>query len=118
MAQAFREALVSAVIIAVLVLGLFSKASGEQQSLSREQERAVKPKDTFRDCEKCPEMIVVPAGSFIMGSPMNEVGRYDGEGPRRTVSIAKPFAVGKFHVTVDQFAAFVAKTSYDAARSA
>jgi formylglycine-generating enzyme required for sulfatase activity len=74
------------------------------------------PGDSFRDCGNCPEMIVVPAGTFRMGSPMGEKGRpADGrEGPQHDVTIGRPFAVGKFHVTVDQFAAFVAETGYEA----
>jgi formylglycine-generating enzyme required for sulfatase activity len=82
--------------------------------LSPERERSLKPKDVFQECDNCPEMVVVPAGSFTMGSPKNETGRLDNEGPQRIVKIAKPFAVGKFHVTVDQFAAFVMETGYDA----
>ena len=40
-----------------------------------EAERALKPGDTFRECAKdCPEMVVVPAGEFMMGSPANEAG--------------------------------------------
>ena len=46
--------------------------------LTRDAERALKPGDSFRECAKdCPEMIVVPAGDFMMGSPANEEGRYD-----------------------------------------
>jgi formylglycine-generating enzyme required for sulfatase activity len=82
-------------------------------ALSPERERALKPKDTFTECDNCPEMVVLPAGSFTMGSPKNETGQFDDESPQRTVKIAKPFAVGKFHVTVDQFAAFVMETGYD-----
>ena len=45
----------------------------------------------FRECAKdCPEMVVVPAGDFMMGSPPNEKGRYDNEGPQHKVTIAKP----------------------------
>ena len=72
------------------------------------------PGTTFRDCSECPEMVVVPAGEFIMGSPKDEEDRLSDEGPQHAVTIARPFAVGKFHVTVDQFAAFVADTGYDA----
>jgi hypothetical protein len=36
------------------------------------EKRCLKPKDTFRDCPNCPEMVVVPAGSFLMGSPAGE----------------------------------------------
>jgi formylglycine-generating enzyme required for sulfatase activity len=59
-------------------------------------------------------MVVVPPGSFTMGSPASENERDSDEGPQHTVTIAKPFAVAKFHVRVDQFAAFVAETGYDA----
>ncbi len=38
-----------------------------------------------------------------MGSPEKEEGRYADEGPQRDVRIAKPFAVGKYPVTVDEF---------------
>jgi formylglycine-generating enzyme required for sulfatase activity len=82
--------------------------------LSIERERALKPKDVFKECDICPEMVVVPEGGFTMGSRPSEKGRSDNEGPQRVVKIAKPFAVGKFHVTVDQLAAFVTETGYDA----
>lgn len=39
------------------------------------------PGQIFRDCPDCPEMVVIPAGSFTMGSPASEPGRYDTEGP-------------------------------------
>jgi hypothetical protein len=82
--------------------------------LSAAQERALKSTDTFKECDNCPELVVVPAGSFTMGSPAREAGRYYDEGPQHTVTIGKPFAVAKFHVTVDQFTAFVTETKYDA----
>ena len=56
----------------------------------------------------CPEMIVVPAGSFTMGSPSTEKGRFDNEGPQHNVTIAKPFAVSKFQVTFDEWDTCVA----------
>ena len=62
---------------------------------------------TFRDCPTCPEMVVVPAGSFLMGSPKSEADRNDDEGPQRKVTFAKPFAVGKFEVTWDEWDACV-----------
>ncbi len=66
------------------------------------------PGQTFRDCPSCPEMVVVPAGRFMMGSPASELRRDDDEGPQREVLIAKPFAVGKFEVTFAEWDACVA----------
>jgi formylglycine-generating enzyme required for sulfatase activity len=61
-------------------------------------------------------MVVVPAGSFTMGSQEQEKDRQDNEGPQHVVTIGKPFAVGKLHVTVDQFATFVRETAYKAGK--
>ncbi|MCI0600845.1 MAG: formylglycine-generating enzyme family protein, partial [Beijerinckiaceae bacterium] len=67
--------------------------------LNPDVERALKPRDSFRECANgCPEMVVVPAGEFTMGSPSDEKGRYD-EGPQHKVSIAGLFAVSRFEVT-------------------
>jgi formylglycine-generating enzyme required for sulfatase activity len=63
---------------------------------------------SFRDCAECPEMVVAPAGSFTMGSPDNEEDRSSSEGPRRRVTISRPFAVGQFAVTFDEWEACVA----------
>ncbi|HTT39786.1 MAG TPA: formylglycine-generating enzyme family protein [Burkholderiales bacterium] len=67
-----------------------------------------------RDCDGCPEMVMLPAGSFTMGSPGSEAGRWPREGPRHTVTIAHPFAVGRFEVTRGEFARFVRETGYTA----
>ena len=70
----------------------------------------------FRDCIDCPEMVVIPAGSFTMGVPQTEVDRYGlrlGAGaPLHLVRIAQPFALGEFLVTRKQFAAFAADTGH------
>ena len=60
--------------------------------------------ETFRDCETCPEMVVVPAGEFTIGSSKIEIGNQDKEKPQRQVTISRPFAVGKYEVTIGQFA--------------
>jgi hypothetical protein len=60
------------------------------------ERRCLKPKDTFSDCPSCPQMVVVPAGHFTMGSPAGEEGRFDYEGPQHEVTIGKAFAVGRF----------------------
>jgi formylglycine-generating enzyme required for sulfatase activity len=65
----------------------------------------------FRDFADAPEMVVVPAGRFIMGSPPEELGRDPDEGPQREIVIARPFAVGRFAVTRGQYGAFVRATN-------
>ena len=74
--------------------------------------RKVGPKlgERFRDCAECPEMVVVPAGSYQMGSPSAERGRTEDEGPLHEVKIAAPFAIGRYEVTVAQFGRFVDET--------
>ena len=69
--------------------------------LSAQGEGALKPKQEFQDCGRCPRMVVVPAGSFMMGSPAGKGA--DDEHPRHLVTIARPFAIGKFEVTFDEF---------------
>ena len=71
-------------------------------------ESALPVAQRFRDCRDCPEMVVVPSGSFRMGSPSDEEGRYKHEGPIHQVRIAKPFAVGVYEVTFAEWDACVA----------
>ena len=73
--------------------------------------------DRFRDCAECPEMVVVPAGSYWMGSPPYEQGRQEHEGPVHEVAIAVPFALGVYEVTVAEFGRFVDETAYWAGSS-
>lgn len=84
--------------------GKRAQAAHEQKERSQRM-----PKGVFRDCPmKCPEMVVVPAGSFTMGSP----GRFNSEGPQHRVTIGHPFAVGKYEVTRVEFSHFVSETGY------
>ncbi len=96
------------------------QAAEARQRAQAEAERQVKeepqiavsvdvmqPGEIFRDCADCPEMVVIPAGEFVMGSPEDEEGRFADEGPQHGVRIAAQFAVGRFEVTRDQFDAFV-----------
>ena len=65
-----------------------------------------RPGHVFRDCDTCPEMVVIPAGTFQMGSPASEEGRSDNEGPRHEVTL-RSFAMGVKEVTFDQWEACV-----------
>ena len=67
--------------------------------------------DAFRDCPECPEMVVIPSGSFMMGSPESEAKSISYERPVHRVSVSQPFAIGKYEVTRGQYAAFANATS-------
>jgi formylglycine-generating enzyme required for sulfatase activity len=75
--------------------------------LPRERERALKPGQVFRECNRCPLMIVVAPGDYLMGSPDIEPGRNESEGPQHRVIIARPLAVAKFAVTGEEWQACV-----------
>ena len=64
---------------------------------------------TFRDCATCPELVAVPAGQFLIGSPLSEAGRSANEGPQQLVHI-KAFAIGKNIVTRGEWKEFVEST--------
>lgn len=68
--------------------------------------------ERWRDCEGCPEMVLIPAGTFVMGSPDSESGRYEREGPVREVVIPEPFAISVYEVTRGEYARFVRATNY------
>ncbi|QXH33932.1 formylglycine-generating enzyme family protein [Pseudomonas muyukensis] len=69
---------------------------------------AIVPGTVFRDCDTlCPEMVVVPAGTFVMGTPADEMGRQDDEGPQHPVTFAKPFAISRFQVTAGEWDAYL-----------
>ncbi len=57
-----------------------------------------------------PEMIIIPAGRFLMGWPEREAGRSDDEGPQREVTLSRTFAIGRHAVTFDDYDAFCAAT--------
>ena len=57
----------------------------------------------FRDCAECPDMVVIPAGSFWQGSEESAPLALKKETPRRMVTFAEPFAVSVFEITFDQW---------------
>lgn len=75
--------------------------------------KEIKPGATFKDCNECPVMVVIPAGSFLMGSPPNPDQdpfsdkkpvkiSDDNERPQHTVQI-QSFALGKFEITQEEW---------------
>ena len=96
----------SMVGLAALVLwaALVFPVAGEAQPAAQEWA----PGDVFKDCAECPEMVVLPSGTFRMGSEDDAEG--DGSPrPVREVAVAA-FALGRFEVTQGQYAAFVDAT--------
>lgn len=88
-------------VLAVIVLIGGAQAPGPSDPAARE----------FTECPDCPVMVGIPAGRFLMGSPAQEAGRFDTEGPQHAVSV-RAFALGKYPVTSGQFTAFLRATGY------
>lgn len=93
------------------VCGFFGAALTISATGSLAQQRA----ETFSDCGQCPEMVVLPAGSFIMGLTPEEqkhpfIGVVPAELPAHEVNIGYRFAIGKYEITTAQFDAFVRET--------
>ena len=81
-----------------------ARASG---ALAPPPESVLQVFEVFRDCAFCPQMVVVPAGTFTMGSPESEEFRGEAEGPQRSVTIGAPFAAGVYEVTFAEWDACV-----------
>jgi formylglycine-generating enzyme required for sulfatase activity len=77
---------------------------GAEAAVAVEQ-RCLRHKDSFKDCPECPEMVVIPAGEVMMGSPSHEEGRASNEGPQHRVTIEKRFAASKFETTFEEWEA-------------
>ena len=109
------------------VFGDPAKEPPEQISIPVLPVPSIPLKSTFQDCPGCPEMVIVPAGSFEMGAPSKEIEaaialddapryvsflqkRYDT--PVHQVVIGKPFAVGAKEVTRGQYKQFARATGH------
>ena len=86
----------------IVVLALAASGTGRAQD-QRDRE--------FQECPDCPKMVGIPSGTFLMGSPPKESGRFDSEGPQHSVAI-KAFALGKYPVTSNDFLPFLKATGY------
>ena len=91
-------------------LACVSAYAGQQQqkeSIVGDENGLPKVGERFRDCPECPNMVVVPSGTFRMGAPESEEGSYDDERPVHTVSV-RSFAAGVYEVTFAEWDACVA----------
>ena len=80
-----------------------ARARAEAEARAARARAEAEARAAFRDCVRCPLMVRVPPGSFVMGSPASEADRSDDEGPRHTVVIEYPLAVGVFEVTFEEW---------------
>jgi formylglycine-generating enzyme required for sulfatase activity len=108
-------------LLTVLSVDVIAPDGAAAQVLPQQMEEP-QAGQTFRDCPNCPEMVVIPPGSFIMGISPEDVAREKIldvfakiEGPPHVVTVGHAFALGKYHVTRGEFASFVKETGYDAA---
>ena len=75
---------------------------------------AIEPFQIIRDIDApwCPEMILIPKGTFLMGSPENEAERRSDE-VQHEVTISKPFLLGRYAVTFEEYDHFCEATGRD-----
>jgi formylglycine-generating enzyme required for sulfatase activity len=107
-------------VLAVLALPLVQDIHGwpaeRVQALQRATAAALGREVVFRDRLRRggegPEMVVIPAGSFLMGSPGDEPERRDNERQHR-VQIAYPFAIGRYAVTFEEYDAFCRASGHE-----
>lgn len=90
---------------------LIASLSAEEAETQDVPEASLETANTgayFTDCEGCPGMAAIPAGSYKMGAPAGEVGAKPAERPQREIDFAKGFAIAAHEVTYDQWDACVA----------
>ena len=99
----------------VLMLGLaLSVLSVGLASAAEDATVVAKAAKIMRDCSTCPEIVVVPAGKFMMGTPggSDEFDEDTGESPQIQINIEKAFGLGKTEVTTAQYGDFVRESGY------
>lgn len=95
----------SLIAISLSILSLTASATAQAKLPTSDQPYSI------RDCEVCPEMVHMAAGSFTMGRPVGEDPSLpDNETPQRQVTIATPFAISRTEITLLQFLIFVKET--------
>ena len=87
-------------------------APQNSQAATGDEPVTLPPKPCTNTLNTLPEMQLIPAGQFQMGSPATEAGRDSDEGPVYAVSVYRPFGLSRCEVTVGQFKRFVSETGY------
>jgi formylglycine-generating enzyme required for sulfatase activity len=78
---------------------------------------SVPAQEGFRDCDACPEMVRLPAGSYVMGAGSDEPGVRAGppESELTVITLPRPFAMSRHEVTRAEFSGFVRETGHEIA---
>lgn len=84
-------------------INAFPQGEHVTAALAAMDDLVMRPGKLFRDCEACPQMIVIPAGRFEQGSSDGSAQGLEAERPARTVNISEPIAVGVYEVTMAQW---------------
>jgi formylglycine-generating enzyme required for sulfatase activity len=82
------------------------------EAAKRAEAAKSQPGHKFRDCDFCPEVIVIGTGQFTMGKDYDTEPIVDNADPPHTVTINRPYATGLYEVTRGQFLRFVRETGY------
>src|SRR6059058_1550346 len=118
-----RTLLLSGVIVfAITAFGQDTKSAADRGVPAKATSGGA-PGTMFHDCPDCPEMVVIPAGNFIMGSSASEKSwaathgasaeSVSDESPQHKVSLPS-FALGKYDVTRREYAAFMRESAHPA----
>ena len=94
-----------------------AEEQGAEGKPAEEEEEENEPieysKDPFRDCPYCPDLVIVPSGTFEYGSALDDPGRGRFEKPATFITITKPFAVGRLEILRQEYAAFIKETKHN-----
>src|SRR5690606_13103215 len=100
-----RKSFSATALVLTLAAGPLFAQSGPAPAAAI-QSQAWTPGQTFKECRNCPEMIVLPAGTFMMGSPPDDPMRRDNE-VQHEITFERPFAMSTTPVTWNQWEACV-----------
>ncbi|HUS98233.1 MAG TPA: SUMF1/EgtB/PvdO family nonheme iron enzyme [Hyphomicrobiaceae bacterium] len=91
------------------------KKAGIETDNAKETARLLAETGGFRDCPVCPLMIGIKKGSIDVGSPKDEAGRNENEGPRKTIYFKRPLAVSRYEIQRGEFRTFIQEARYSPA---
>jgi formylglycine-generating enzyme required for sulfatase activity len=89
-----------------------SRVQALQRQVAEAFGKPVLFRDRLKESGEGPELVIIPPGRFQMGSPDDEPKRDKREGPQHAVTLTKPFALGRYAMTVGEFRRSVTARGY------